>query len=231
MTQKGTLYGIGVGPGDAELMTIKAVRIIKEVDIIFIPVKDRENCHAYNIATQVVPELLSKEIVCMGFPMTKQKYVLDATYNDASDTIIKYLDNGKSVAFLTIGDPTIYSTYIYVHQKVIAKGYEAEIVSGVTSFCASAARLGIALGEKNEEIHIIPSSYDIDITRDYQGTCVYMKSGRKLQELKNMLLECKDRQVYVISNCGMDNERISEGAESINTSLDYLTTVITIRRR
>ena len=80
---------------------------------------------------------------------------------------------------LTIGDPSVYSTYMYIHKRVMQAGFTAVMISGVPSFCAAAARLGISLGEMMDEIHIIPASYDVRGTVGYGGTCVYMKSGKE----------------------------------------------------
>ena len=121
-----------------------------------------------------------------------------------------YLRQGLRVGMLTIGDPGIYSTYMYMHRCAADAGWEARIVSGVPSFCAVAARLGISLGEKDEEIHIIPAAYDVRESLGFHGTRIYMKSGKKLEELLRVLRESmQDKEsrahqdIYGISNCGM----------------------------
>ncbi|MCQ4775888.1 SAM-dependent methyltransferase, partial [Lacrimispora saccharolytica] len=97
-----------------------------------------------------------------------------------AEKIETYLAAGKTVAFLTLGDTTVYSTYIYVHTKLLEKGYVAEIVSGITSFCAVAARLNIGLVEKAEELLIIPASYQIEEALKLKGTKVLMKAASKM---------------------------------------------------
>ena len=92
---------------------------------------------------------------------------------------------------MTIGDPTVYSTYQYIHKRVVKGGYEAHIVNGVPSFCAAAGALGISLADNKEEIHVIPASYEIGKTAEFSGTRIYMKSGKKLGELKKMLQNSK----------------------------------------
>ena len=156
---RGKIYGIGVGPGDPELMTLKAVRLIREADVIAIPGKDRESCTAYQIASGAVPEIKDKEIILVVFPMTKNETVLRESHEAAVQSLTALMDQGKTIAFLTLGDVTIYSTYGYVHQKLLSLGYESILVNGVPSFCAAAAKLGISLGEKAEAIHILPGSY------------------------------------------------------------------------
>ena len=88
-------------------------------------------------------------------PMTKDKAVLEANHQKAADDVETYLKQGKNVVFLTLGDPTVYSTYLYVHKRILDRGYEAEIVSGITSFCAVAARLNMGLVEMAEPLHVI----------------------------------------------------------------------------
>ena len=103
----GILYGIGVGPGDAELMTLKAVRIIRECDILILPTETKENCYAYNIAKEAVKNIDDKEIICKKFLMTKDEKLLEESHRQIACDIEKYLDEDKKVGFLTIGDPSI----------------------------------------------------------------------------------------------------------------------------
>ena len=176
----GILYGIGVGPGEPELMTIKALNTIKECDVIAIPAVSREECYAYGIVEKVYPEIAHKPVMSTLFPMIKDKTKLDEAHEKIYRDIVNELEDGKTVGMLTIGDPSVYSTYMYIHKRIISAGYSARMISAVPSFCAAAARFGTALGEMDDEIHIIPASYDVENTLDYTGTCVYMKSGKKL---------------------------------------------------
>ena len=111
---KGILYGVGVGPGDPELMTLKAVRLIKENDIIAVPGADVRETVAYKIAVQAVPELADKELLPIYMPMTHDKAELELNHEKGAKTLEATLDTGKNVVFLTLGDPTIYSTFTYV---------------------------------------------------------------------------------------------------------------------
>lgn len=226
-----TLYGVGVGPGDPEYMTLKAVRIIKECDVIAIPAKSRDNCYAYKIVYSVIPEIEDKEVISCVFPMTKNSKESDDAHEKIYKNIQKILDRGLSVAFLTIGDPSVYSTYAYVYKKVLLNGGKAEIVCGVTSFCAVSARLGIPLAEGDEEIHIIPASRDAYDTDELTGTKIYMKAGSKLKDLIYYLSETdrhKQLNVYAVANCGMENEKVYRSLEELSIEQDqgYLVTVI-----
>lgn len=156
---------------------------------------------------------------------------LTISHNKIYSDIVNELEDGKNVAMLTIGDPSVYSTYMYIHKRVMQAGFTAVMISGVPSFCAAAARLGISLGEMMDEIHIIPASYDVRDTVGYGGTCVYMKSGKKLAELIEVLrtgdaIRKKKMTVYGVTNCGMESERVYRGLDELTEAKGYLTIVI-----
>lgn len=179
---QGKLYGLGVGPGDPELLTLKALRLIQENEVIAVPGNDIKASVAYQIVKGVYDGLDSKTLIPVAMPMTKEKAVLEANHKKAADDVEDYLRQGKNVVFLTLGDPTVYSTYLYVHKRILERGYEAEIVSGITSFCAVAARLNMGLVEMAEPLHVIPATYkaqEMDEILKMPGTKVLMKTDRK----------------------------------------------------
>ena len=145
--QGGILYGIGVGPGEPELLTHKAVQVIESCDTIVVPSEPIEECNAFQIVEKLVPDIHKHQIVAWNFPMTKDEKKLEEAHDKICANIEAYLAKGEKIAFLTLGDPAIYSTYTYLAQKIEAHGGHTEMVSGVPSFCAVAARLGISLGE------------------------------------------------------------------------------------
>ena len=108
---KGILYGVGVGPGDPELMTLKAVRLIQENEIIAVPGADVKETVAYKIAVQAVPELADKELLPIYMPMTHDPEELERNHAQGAKTLESYLDQGKNIIFLTLGDPCVYSTF------------------------------------------------------------------------------------------------------------------------
>lgn len=227
--KKGVLYGVGVGPGDPEFLTLKAVRIIRESNVILLPNGKKEDCYAYQIVRQVLPEIDDKELLCSTFPMTKDEREMEKAHEHIVHTVMDYLSKGRQMAFLTIGDPAVYSTYTYIHEQVLSAGGTARMISGVPSFCAVAARLGISLGENEDKIHIIPATYDIRESQKLTGTRIYMKSGRRLTELIDALREesqYKDIRVYSVSNCGLPDETVCMGLDALNPDRKYLTTVI-----
>lgn len=222
---KGKLYGIGVGPGDPELLTLKAIRIMKTAKLVALPKEEGEKSIAYQIALPVCPELANKELLSLPLIMTKDKKALKKAYDESQKMIEDSLSQGKDVVFLTLGDPTIYSTYLYVHKRVEKAGYETEIISGIPSFCAVAARFGIGLAEREEQLHIIPASYQVEEALNLPGTKVLMKAGRKLAKVKEILSRRKE-EVLMIENCGMDSEKIYRGIEEIPEKSGYYSLLI-----
>lgn len=221
----GILYGIGVGPGEPELLTLKAVRTIRECDVIAVPGEDYRESVSYKIALGAVEELGEMKVVGMSMPMTKDRQVLDDNYRQIADRIEQWLEEGRRVGFLTLGDVTIYSTYLYVHQMVTADGYQTEIINGIPSFCAAASRLNTGLVERSEELHVIPASYQVEDALKLPGTKIFMKAGRQLRRVKEQLKEA-GAQVVMVENCGMDGEKIYRGIEEINEDAGYYSLMI-----
>lgn len=157
----GRFYGVGVGPGDPRLMTILAVETIRSCPVIAVPLHGSERGVAYQIARGMIDDLDAKECVGFRVPMSKDRNVLTEGYQRAAADIIEKLREGKDVACLTLGDPTIYSSYIYLHRIVQASGFHTEIISGVPSFCAVSAKLSDSLVDRDEQLHVIPSSYGV----------------------------------------------------------------------
>lgn len=222
----GVLYGVGVGPGDPELMTLKAVKAIKECDIIGIPAKDINSCTAYKIAIKAVPEIAEKQIICAPIPMTTDKELLKEAYGNCCNILEKELNNCKNIVFLTLGDPTIYSTYMTIHKRIREDGYVAELISGVPSFCAVAARLNLSLGSRRENIHILPGVYNSDEIEKYEGTRILMKSAGRIDEVKKKILADENLKAYAVTNCGMDDERVYSDISMLGDGAGYFTTII-----
>lgn len=221
----GRLYGIGVGPGDPELMTLKAARLIRESGCIAVPGEEPRESVAYRIAAAAVPELKDKELMGVWMPMTKDERLLRESHQKGADQVIARLEEGKQVAFLTLGDVSVYSTYLYIHRLVEEAGYEAELVSGIPSFCAAAARLGIGLVEKAESLHVIPASYPVEEALLLSGTKVLMKSGRQIGKVKAAILE-RGLPAVMVENCGMDGERVYRRPEDFNENAGYYSLII-----
>lgn len=225
----GILYGIGVGPGDAELITLKAVRLIRECDVIGIPVKDADTSAAYQIALAAVPDMRKKPVLGVAIPMTRDAGELEQAYEQGSRKIIEVLKQNQNIAFLNLGDPSLYGTYMKLHEQVRQAGYKAELVSGVPSFCAVAAELGIALGLGKEEIHILPGLYCEEALEAYPGTKILMKSGGKIADVKQRLAGLEERgacKAYAVTDCGMSSQRVFPEIDRLDEEAGYFTTII-----
>lgn len=222
---KGTLIGVGVGPGDPELMTLKAVRMIRENEVIAVPGKQPKETVAYQIAVQAAPELADKTLLPLYMPMTMDAEERENNWKIAADTAEQQLEQGKNVVFLTLGDPTVYSTFSYVKKLVEEHGYQTATVSGITSFCAAAARMNVSLSEWNEPLHILPARYNLEDDLNYSGNCVLMKSGRKMDRVKQQLAQ-SGRDVVMVENCGMPEEKIYHGVEEIPDDAGYYSLII-----
>ena len=224
---KGKLYGIGV-PGDPELMTLKAKRLIEECDIVAVPVKkEGEESVALNIARGAasVPEEKVRRIL---FTMNKDKAKREECRQAAAEAIMEYLDAGQSVAMPVLGDVGIYSTYSYVHKKLIQAGYEVQMISGIPSFCAGASKANISIVEGNEGFGVIPSLKGIDQVKKAMGVfdnLVIMKVGSHVKEVYDILkAEGKEDNAIIISNVGMEGEYV--GPLLPDREYGYFTTMI-----
>ena len=228
MTKKGKLYGIGVGPGDTELLTLKAARILKNVPVVFTPKSSKEKD---SIALSIVKPILEERedykrlmLVTPIFPMIEDKNELEKIWMSASEMIAQYLDSGRDVAFITLGDPSVFSTYAYVQKKLIGN-YEIETVPGITSFTACAAARNKALVEQNQILTIVPKIDDrLEHVLEYSNSVVLMKASRNTSQLEETIeKEERPKEIYSVQNCTRENEKIIEG---FSNEKPYLTTTI-----
>ena len=226
----GCLYSVGVGPGDPELMTLKAVKIIRNCHVLVLPAESKEKCVAYQIVRRAIPEIEDKTTVCLVMPMTKDKDRLEKSHREGTQKVAEVLDAGKDAAFLTLGDPTVYATSMYIHQRIAGMGYRTSIVSGVPSLCAAAAKLGVSLGEKQEQIHIIPASYDVEAAMQLPGTKILMKAGKKMPVVRQCVKE-HHGWTAMVENCGMAEEHLWINAEDMPEHPGYYTLVIVKDRK
>jgi precorrin-2/cobalt-factor-2 C20-methyltransferase len=270
----GTLYVIGVGPGDPELLTLKAVRILRDISCLCVP-KGREE--GSSLALSIVKKAVNidgKEIIEAHFPMRKTKKQdtgyriqdtapptqpspsrgegkgggeglgsgfrtpdpdlceLDTKWNETVKTVLNKLNRGIDMAFITIGDPTIYSTFFYLYDKLIElnPGLNIEIIPGVSSVNAAASRARLSLGLADEKIAILPATYTDDIKKALEkfDTVVLMKVHRVFEKLLNALTEMNliDNAIY-ISKAGMEDERIFANIRDVKEKdLNYLSVVL-----
>lgn len=228
MAEKGKLYGIGVGPGDSELITLKAARILETVPVIFSPKSSKEKD---SIALSIVKPILEKRddykrlmIVAPIFPMIEDKSELEKIWDSASEMISQYLDSGRDVAFITLGDTSIFSTYSYVQKRLI-DSYEIETIPGITSFTACAAARNKALVEQNQILTVVPKIDDrLEEVLEYSDSIVLMKASRNTSKLEASIEEKeRSKEIYSVQNCTREDEKIIEG---FSNEKPYLTTTI-----
>lgn len=232
---KGKLFGIGVGPGDPELMTVKAARIVGEADIIITPkTEKKDGSVALNIAKPYIQE--HTEIVPVVFPMVLDDNAQAEGWQEAKKIIVSYLEAGKNVVFLTLGDPMFYSTYMYVYRLIENTGFEIETVPGVTAFCAIGSHLGYPIVEKEEVLAIVPATAPkekIDKVLAVADDAVIMKVYRNFHEVQEVLKkhDMADEAV-MISRVGLDGEEVYRGLDKLpeDLKLNYLSTVLTKRK-
>jgi precorrin-2/cobalt-factor-2 C20-methyltransferase len=232
------LYVIGVGPGDPELLTLKAARILREAQCICVP-KGREE--GSSLALSIVQKALSldgKELIEAHFPMRKTKAPEAgnepaAKWNETAERVLNTLNKGTDVAFITIGDPTIYSTFFYLYDRLIEAlpALRIDIVPGISSINASSARAGISLGLADEKIAILPATYSADALKETIAgfdTIVLMKVHKVFDKVLSVLdeLGLTDHSVYV-SRAGMSDELIVRDISTLKgENLNYFSTVV-----
>lgn len=221
---KGRLYGVGVGPGDPSLLTLKAVEIMKKADVIAFPASGGEKT-ACRIAA---PYIEGKPLLECPLPMTRDTDVLRESREKSVAMLCAELERGKTVVFITLGDPTIYSTYSYLHKAVRGQGYEAAFVPGVPSFCAVAAELETPLCEAGEPLHILPASYaGMEDSLSLPGSKVLMKVGRKLPEVKQALRKKGlEKSAQMASCCGMEGERLYARLDDADEAASYFSIIL-----
>lgn len=208
MTPKGTLYGVGLGPGDPDLLTVRAARLIASARVVAYPALAGGDSFARAIAADLIPAD-AQEIV-MDVPMTPARGPAQAAYDGGAAAIAQALDAGQDVVALCEGDPFFYGSFMYLHAR-LAPRYEVEVVPGVTSVTACAARAGLPLAARNETLTVLPGPLpDAELTDRIRSadTLIIMKVGRHLSRLR-MLLAVEgllDRAVYV-ERATLPNER------------------------
>ncbi|MBF0111101.1 MAG: precorrin-2 C(20)-methyltransferase [Desulfamplus sp.] len=232
MNQSGKLYGVGVGPGDPELLTLKAVRIINEADVIFTAASAKRD---YSLALEIVrPHLSSKAIIkSLSFTMTKDKEATEAAWDSNAEEIAKVLRDGKNAAFLTLGDPMTYSTFGYILKslKGVMPDAKVETIPGITSFHAAAARLNRTLVEAEESLLITSGAYGGDqLLRVGQSieNIVMLKAYKNIKQNNEALKKAGFfKNSVAISRCGREGEEIIENLDELEIRTpDYWTLVI-----
>lgn len=236
----GKVIGIGVGPGDPELITVKAAKTLKTVDVICVP---KAHANTPSMALALVKSILNErktppEILELIFPMIKDEHELKKAWAKNADILAERTKNGETVAFITVGDPMFYSTFVYLCQSIKEEcpAVKLEIIPGVTSLTACAASSKMPLAEKNEAVAIIPSAFDSEQLGEiakYVDNLVFMKGSQRLKTLIPILKGSgftENSTVALVRRCTMPEEKVTVGklgdVQSWNIHNDYFSITI-----
>ena len=227
----GKLYIVGVGPGDKELLTVKAAKVLGSTGHIFVPISaEGKESLAYKSVREYIPDGTS--VTQLFFPMVSDKNILQKHYSENYKKIESVLRQGKDVALITIGDPCTYSTSwpVFELAKNNALDIDVEVISGITSYADGAARASINLLEGNEIMSVV-SSYDsperIEAVIDVSDTVVFLKTYKKRETVLEILKK-KDliKQSVYIKRCGLEGEEIIYDILKIPAEPDYFSMII-----
>ena len=207
---KGTFYGISVGPGDPELLTLQAVRLIRQCPVLAAPRTSSGRMLALDIARRALGEELDgKTILPLQFAMSRDRDVLRASHEAAAAAVRPFLDAGQDVAMLNLGDVSIYAIFGYLQEVLEAQGCATAMAAGVPSFCAAAARLSRPLtGGMDAPLTIAPGGW-ADRVLDTPGTKVLMKNGTQLPALfEKLAASGKLAGSALVCSCGLPDEAV-----------------------
>jgi len=232
MKNEGKLFGIGVGPGDPELITKKAIRLINEADVIFTASSTKND---YSLALKIAEPYIddNANIQSLSFPMIKDKIESGKAWKNNAEIIAKKLREGKNAAFITLGDPVTYSTfgYILTAMKNVMPDANIEIVPGITSFHAAAARCNKILVEAEETLAIMSGAYggeNIRSIAEKVDKLAIVKAYKNTEDINNALKETGfyDKSI-AISKCGRQGEKIIDNIEDLEKRKpDYWTLIL-----
>ena len=228
----GTLYGVGVGPGDPKLLTLRALEILKTVEVV-LAAGSAKNEYSLALNTAALYMRPETETIRLDFPMTSDQDVLERAWRANAARTLEVLQSGRDAAFVTIGDPLTYSTYGYLLKTIRARAPEVavETVPGVTAYNAAAARLNIPLVESRQSLLLVSGVSDPkDIPRlaGCADTLVIMKAYRNFDRILDALEGLPEpRRVHAVTACGLEGERIVEDAFAMRgEKTPYLTLMI-----
>ncbi|SDK73107.1 precorrin-2/cobalt-factor-2 C20-methyltransferase [Maridesulfovibrio ferrireducens] len=230
MSNYGKIYGIGVGPGDSDLLTVRAVKILGKVDVVFAASSTKNDySHSLSIADEYLHE--GCKIVRLGYPMTRDKAKLQEAWEENCKIAAEYLSEGKSAAFLTLGDPLIYSTFGYM-LRTLRKFYpevEVEVVPGITSYQAAAAKSCQVLVESGQNLLLTSGVADADEfahTISCADNAVILKAYRNFPELRKKVKELSKMDVKFYTRLGLEGEAIYNDIDEVPDTTHYLSLML-----
>lgn len=218
---KGIFWGIGVGPGDPELITWKAIKMLEKCTVWVLPDSGKGVCRALEIVKHTVsPE--GKTLLFVSMPMVDSQ--MKKAHEQGAKQVAAYLEKGLDAAFVTLGDVSIYSTFSYLEKELLNLGYTAMRIAGVPSFCAAAAALRVDLALGKEPLHVFPGG-PADWETTLPGTKIYMKVGKALSQCAK-----EEGDWYLAVDCGMPTQALYEKKEEFPQESSYFSIAIQKRR-
>ena len=222
---------VGCGPGDPELLTVKAVKAIQNADVILFPTsKEGKESIAYSIISSLVDSSRKPDIANLVFPMVKDKETLENTWENNARIIADKVKDGKNVVYLTVGDPSLYSTWIYIQRELKSKYPEIKItvIPGIVSMFAFASKVGISIAEGDETVAVIPACYDLSRVKETAKNCdtmIFLKDGRYFDQVITLLREAgfPDSSLFAIAQDVGTNEEIVKKLTLGEVTKDTLT--------
>lgn len=233
----GVLYGVGVGPGDSALLTEKGKAALMASTVVCVP---KSKAERESVALSVARPYLSPDAVVeeLLFPMTRDEKELTAHWQSAAQKVAALLGTHEAVSFLTIGDPFLYSTFGYLLEALnkITPDVRVEVIPGISSFNAAAARLQIPLVEKNERLVVVPvpiSEEEFRGLAQYVDTVVFLKVSAAYDETLDLLEKTGFAgEAYLVSRCGSTEEFWTNDPFALRgADVDYLSLLIAKRRK
>jgi len=230
-TRAGTVYGIGVGPGDPDLITLKAYRILQKVPVVAWPAPLEGESLARRIAAPHLPDGLTE--IPIRMPMVEARFPAEQIYDEAAVEISRHVQEGRDVAVLCEGDPFFYGSFMYLFARLVDT-HRVEVVPGVSSLMASAAMTGAPLASRNDSLAVLPGPLpEEDIVARLKGTdaAVFIKVGRHFQKIRRVLEEAgmADDALY-IQHATMDQQQVLPLQEADGDAVPYFSMILAHRR-
>lgn len=232
----GTLYGIGVGPGDPELITVKAVKILKQVSNVFAAASSG---NSYSLALDIVKSYVPKDtqVECLHFPMTYHQGTLKNSWRENSLRVATILESGKDVAFVTLGDPLIYSTYVYLIKELyhILGKVNVKTLPGITSFQAAASACTVPLAEGEESLAVVSGAKGGEQLQRMLEVCdniVLLKVYRHLDSIIDTLkANGLENNVCFVSRCGLEGETVVYDIQTLQGKKPHYLSLMIVKKR
>jgi precorrin-2/cobalt-factor-2 C20-methyltransferase len=228
---EGTLYGLGVGPGDPELVTLKAVRLARSCPVLAYPAPEQGESLARRIMAPHIPP--GRTEIAIRMPLSADRYPANAVYDRAAADLASHLADGRDVAVLCLGDPFFYGSFMYLFAR-LAETHRTVVVPGVTSLSAAASALGMPLAARGDVLTVVPailSDEDIASRLSAADASAIIKLGRHFARVRDLLgrLELSAQARY-IEHASLPGENARTLAEIDPASVPYFSLILIHRR-